>query len=141
MSQVTFPVILLFPFREHERSTALRTRNFKIWHRGFSKRVKKRIHTLFVLRSAGVAFLSTTGCGTKALFSNATPKAWTFRRFNWPECTPAIQCIQIFLIFSWPETVAKPLHQKAFCGCHATADMQKPRIFDGILVARVFWVR
>ena len=96
MSQVTFPVILLFAFREHERGTALGTRYFKVWHRGFSVRVIEDFHSL-ALRSAGGAFLSTTGRGAKALFSsNARRKALASRRFIGPECTPAVECIQIF---------------------------------------------
>jgi hypothetical protein len=76
VSQVTFPVILLFPFRERERSTALRTRDLKVWHTRFlHESAHEDIHSL-ALRSAGGAFLSTTECGAKALFfTNARRKA------------------------------------------------------------------
>jgi hypothetical protein len=81
MSQVTFTVIVLFAFREHERGAALGTRYLKVWHRGFSTRVIEDHHSL-ALRSAGGAFLSTTGRGAKALFSsNARRKALASRRF------------------------------------------------------------
>ena len=74
--KVTFPVIFLLAFRKHERSAALRTRDLKVWHRGFSTRVIEELHSL-ALRSAGVAFLSATGRGAKALFSlKRTPKSW-----------------------------------------------------------------
>ena len=76
MSQVTFTVVILFAFRKHERSAALRTIDFKVWHRGFSTRVIEDTHSL-ALRSAGVAFLSTTDRGTKALFSQThAEKLW-----------------------------------------------------------------
>ena len=60
VSQVTFPIILLFQFRKHERSAALRTCNLKVWHRGFSTNVKTEDIHFLALRIAGVAFLSTT---------------------------------------------------------------------------------
>ena len=76
VSQITFPVILLFTFRKHERSAALRTCDIKVWHRGFSTRVVFE-DPLSALRSAGVAFLSTTSLWDEsAVFSNATPKSW-----------------------------------------------------------------
>ena len=75
MSQVTFPVILLFAFRKNERGAAFGTRYFKVWHRGFSTRVIEDLHSL-AIRSAGVAFLSTTGRGAKALFFKRTPKSF-----------------------------------------------------------------
>jgi hypothetical protein len=107
VSQVTFPVIILFAFREHERGAALGTRYFKVWHRGFSTRVIEDHHSL-ALRSAGVAFLSTTGRGAKALlFQNARRKALASRRLIGPEFTPAIRCIQIF----YAKTVAEDLHK------------------------------
>ena len=53
------------------------------------------VHSL-ALRSAGVAFLSTTSRGAKALFfTNARRKAGV-PTVSWPECTPAIQSIQFF---------------------------------------------
>jgi hypothetical protein len=77
VSQVTFPVILLFPFRKHERSAALRTRNFKVWHRGFSTKVKTEDLHFLALRIAGVAFLSTTWlwCESADFFYKRTPKS------------------------------------------------------------------
>jgi hypothetical protein len=77
VSQVTFPVILLFPFREHERSAALRTHYFKVWHTRFLHESENEVSTSLALRSAGVAFLSTTDRGTKALFSQThAEKLW-----------------------------------------------------------------
>ena len=101
----------------------------------FSKKVKIEDFQLSALRSAGVAFLSTTDCGAKALFSNATPKSLASRRFNWAECTPAMQSIQIFIATFLAKTVAKALHESSFCGTCATANSVKLRIFNGILVA------
>jgi|SRR5688500_7465949 len=60
MSKITFLVILLFAFSKCEWSAALRTRDFEVWHRGFSMKAESRNSTLFALRSAGVAFLSST---------------------------------------------------------------------------------
>ena len=109
VSQVTFPVILLFPFREHERSTALRTRDFKVWHRGFSTRVKTRTFNSLALRSAGGAFLSTTGCGAKALILQTHAEKLASRRLCCLECTPAIQSIQFFCANFLPKSVADDL--------------------------------
>jgi hypothetical protein len=54
-----------------------------------------------------VAFLSTTGRGTKALyFSNTTPKSWRPDWFSWSECTPENAGIQIFVANSWVKSVA-----------------------------------
>ena len=99
MSQITFPVILLFAFRKCERSAALRTRDFEVWHRGFSTRGESRSSTLFALRSAGVAFLSTHEVMVrKRCFSNTTPKSYASRRLSCRECTPANECIQTFCV-------------------------------------------
>jgi hypothetical protein len=79
----------------------------------------KRIEgSLSALRSAGVAFLSTTDRGSKAaLFSNARQKALASRRVNWGECTPEVRSIQFFyrcergkvwrMIFNDPLIVAR----------------------------------
>jgi len=40
MSQVTFPIVFLFTFRKGKRGIAFRTRDFKVWHRGFSTRLE-----------------------------------------------------------------------------------------------------
>ena len=59
-------------------------------------RVIEDPHSL-ALRSAGVAFLSTTGRGAKALFFfKRTPKSPGVPTVIGPECTPAVRCIQIF---------------------------------------------
>ena len=96
MSQITFPVILLFPFRKHERSAALRTCNFKVWHRGFSTRGAED-HPSLALRSAGVAFLSTTGLWCESAFSQTLRRKTGSRRLPGPECTPANHSIQTFI--------------------------------------------
>src|SRR5256885_14035023 len=75
MCKVTLSVILLFALRKHEGSAALRTRDFKVWHRGFSTRVIEELHSL-ALRSAGVAFLSATVVARKRCFLKRTPKSW-----------------------------------------------------------------
>lgn len=41
MSQITFPVILLFSFRELKGRIAFGTRDFQVWHDGFSNRVSE----------------------------------------------------------------------------------------------------
>src|SRR5215510_5299693 len=69
------------------------------------REVKRGFHSL-ALRSAGVAFLSTTNVwGESAVFSNARRKAGV-PTVNWPECTPAMHSIQIFCV----KSVAGDLH-------------------------------
>lgn len=117
MSQVSFPVVLLLAFRKRERSAALRTRDFKVWHRGFSMRAESRTPTLFALRSAGVAFLSTTGCGAKALFLKHY--AESLRRPDRLVGLSLLQRMGVFKSFMetvWVgsrqnQTVAKSLHE------------------------------
>ena len=119
VSQITFPVILLFPFREHERSTTLRTRYFKVWHTRFLHESEMRF-PLSALRSAGVAFLSTTVVGRKRCFLKRYAEKLASRRVYWPECTPAIR---IFLRISteiYVESVAEQLQHAAGCGVLAT---------------------
>lgn len=41
MSQITFPVVLLFSFRELKGRVAFGTRDFQVWHDGFSNRVSE----------------------------------------------------------------------------------------------------
>ena len=99
MSQITFPVILLFAFRKCERSVALRTRYLEVWHRGFSMRVKSRNSTLVALRSAGVAFLSSTKLWcespvSQTLRRKASRPDWLIAR----ECTPAYSRIQLLYV-------------------------------------------
>ena len=89
VSQITFLVILLFPFREHERSTALRTHYFKVWHTRFLHESEMRF-PLSALRSAGVAFLSTTVVGRKRCFLKRYAEKLASRRFVGLKCTPAI---------------------------------------------------
>lgn len=90
VSQITFPIILLFPFRKHERSAALRTRYFKVWHTRFLHESEMRF-SLSALRSAGVAFLSTTVVGRKRCFLKRYAVNPASPTVYWPECTPAIQ--------------------------------------------------
>jgi len=67
MSKVSFPVVLLFAFGKSERSVALRTRDFKVWHRGFSTRGDPRTVTLSCcFGGLALVLLSATGCGAKA---------------------------------------------------------------------------
>jgi hypothetical protein len=67
------------------------------------REVKKRTSTPLALRSAGVAFLSTTNVGRKRCFLKRTPKSWRPDGFVGPECTPAIHSIQIFCEKVWRE--------------------------------------
>jgi hypothetical protein len=90
VSQITFPIILLFPFRKHERSAALRTHYFKVWHTRFLHESEMRF-SLSALRSAGVAFLSTTVVGRKRCFSQTLRRKPGVPTVCWAECTPAIQ--------------------------------------------------
>jgi hypothetical protein len=104
VSQVTFPIILLFPFRKHERSAALRTCNLKVWHRGFSTKVKTEDLHFLALRIAGVTFLSTTWlwCESADFFYKRNAEKPASRRLIAPECTPAMQAIQFFYEnFDW----------------------------------------
>jgi hypothetical protein len=97
VSQVTFLVVLLFTFRKHERSAALRTHDFKVWHRGFSRRVKIEESLSMLFGALALRFFQPQSCGTKALFSQTLRrKALASRRLVGAECTPAVQSIQIF---------------------------------------------
>ena len=99
MSQITFPVILLFSFRKCERSVALRTRYLEVWHRGFSMSAESRHSTLFALRSAGVAFLSSTKLWSESAVSQTLRrKATRPDGFTCRECTPANRCIQLLCV-------------------------------------------
>jgi hypothetical protein len=99
MSQITFPVILLFAFSKCEGSVALRTRDFEVWHRGFSTRVDSRLTTLFCSseRWRRVSFIHEVMV-RKRCFSNTTPKSYASRRVNCRECTPAINSIQLLYV-------------------------------------------
>lgn len=55
--QVSFSIVLLFSFRELKGRVAFCTSDLQVWHGGFSKRAARG--PLSLLRSAGVAFLST----------------------------------------------------------------------------------
>lgn len=99
MSQITFPVILLLAFSKCEGSVALRTRDFEVWHRGFSTRVDSRLSTLFCSseRWRRVSFIHEVMV-RKRCFSNTTPKSYASRRVNCRECTPAINSIQLLYV-------------------------------------------
>jgi hypothetical protein len=66
MSQITFPVILLFSFRELKRRVAFCTRDIQVWHGGFSKRVREARSTLFTFGAPASLFF-TTVCVPSAL--------------------------------------------------------------------------
>ena len=108
VSQVAFAVILLFPFREHERSTALRTRDFKVWHRGFSTRMKSRTFILLLFGALALRFFQPLNVERKRCFYKRTPKSWRPDGYVACECTPAMRSIQLFLT----ETVADDLHAR-----------------------------
>ena len=114
MSQITFPVILLFAFSKCERSVALRTRYLEVWHRGFSMKVESRHSTLVALRSAGVAFLSSTKLWCES------PVSQTLRRkASRPDgylLASVLQRIAVFNYFMLQDLVRKFL----MCGAHAT---------------------
>ena len=115
MSQITFLVILLFAFRKCERSVALRTRDFEVWHRGFSMTVKSRNSTLFAHRSVGVAFLSSTKLWSESTVSQTLrPKA---TRPDGLIAASVLQRIVVFNYFMWRKLVREFL----MCGANATA--------------------
>lgn len=78
------------------------------------REVKKRTSTPLALRSAGVAFLSTTTCGAKALFFlKRTPKSWR------PDGLLALSVLQQFTLFKFflkfrRQDVAEDLHHPDF---------------------------
>lgn len=115
MSQITFPVILLFAFSKCERRVALRTRYLEVWHRGFSMSAESRHSTLFALRSAGVAFLSST-----KLWSESAVSQTLRRKATRPDgliVASVLQRISAFNNFVWRDLVRKfPM-----CGAGATA--------------------
>ena len=99
MSQITFPVILLFAFSKCERRIALRTRYLEVWHRGFSMRVDSRNSTLVCSseRWRRVSFIHEVMV-RKRCFSNTTPKSFASRRLIARECTPANSRIQLLYV-------------------------------------------
>ena len=115
MSQITFPVILLFAFSKSEGSVALRTRDFEVWHRGFSTRVDSRLSTLFfALRSAGVAFLSST-----KLWSESAVSQTLRRKATRPDgliAASVLQRLTLFNYFVWRNLFREFL----MCGASAT---------------------
>ena len=114
MSQITFPVILLFAFSKCEGSAALRTRDFEVWHRGFSTRAESRNPTLFALRSAGVAFLSST-----KLWSESAGSQTLRRKASRPDgliAASVLQQMTVFKHFVWRNLVRNFL----MCGVRAT---------------------
>lgn len=98
MSQITFPVILLFAFCKRERRVALRTRYLEVWHRGFSVRAESRNPTPFcsLERWRHASFIHEVMV-RKHCFSNTTPKSYASRRLSCRECTPANSRIQFIL--------------------------------------------
>jgi hypothetical protein len=99
MGQVSFSIILLFAFCKFKRCVAFRTRDFKVWHRGFSKRAESRFHTLCSSeRWRRVSF--NHRLWAKALFvfkHNAIKPIASRYGLVGPECTPAKGCIQTFI--------------------------------------------
>lgn len=98
MSQITFLVVLLFPFRKCEGSVALRTRYFEVWHRGFSKRGNRGGSTLCSSERWRRVSFNHEVMVRKRCFSNTTPKSYASRRVSWRECTPANRSIQTICV-------------------------------------------
>jgi hypothetical protein len=114
MSEITFPVILLFAFRKCERSVALRTRYFEVWHRGFSTRAESRNSALFCSseRWRRVSFIHEVMV-RKRCFSNTTPKSYASRRLI---AASVLQQMSVFNCFVWRNRVRNFL----MCGANAT---------------------
>jgi hypothetical protein len=67
----------LFAFRKHERRTAFRTSDFKVWHRGFSTESELEDFTLLLFGALALRFFQPQGRGAKALFSQThAEKPW-----------------------------------------------------------------
>lgn len=115
MSEITFPVILLFAFRKCERRVALRTRYFEVWHRGFSTRAERGNPLSFALRSAGVAFLSSTKLWCESAVSQTLRRKAT--RPDWLIAASVLQRMSVFNCFMWRNLVRNFL----MCGANATA--------------------
>jgi hypothetical protein len=98
MSQITFPVILLFAFSKRERRVALRTRYLEVWHRSFSTRMEARTPTL-------ICSLERWRCASfihevmvrKPYFKHNAEKL-RVPTVNCRECTPANSRIQFFCV-------------------------------------------
>ena len=137
VSQVTFPVILLFPFREHERSTTLRTRDFKVWHRGFSTRVKTRTFTLLLFGALALRFFQPQDVARKRCFINA-------RRKPVPTVTLLVSVLQQFSLFNFfvktfCRKVLRKISTPAFSVAHAQHVPTPNRGFSlGIRIAHRF---
>ena len=95
MSQITFPVILLFSFRELKGRVAFCTRDFQVWHGGFSNRVSE----------AGPPFLPserwrplffTTVCVQALCFSNTTPQLTRSDTFLGPSLLQRVRVYKLF---------------------------------------------
>jgi hypothetical protein len=135
VSQITFSVILLFPFREHERSTTLRTRYFKVWHTRFLHESEMRF-PLSALRSAGVAFLSTTVVGRKRCFLKRYAEKLASRRLIGLSVLQQYKFFYVILRRSTRKSVAEHLQPLPRCGRCATLTLQYPAISSGTSVAQ-----
>src|SRR5262249_51218088 len=74
---------------------------FKIWHRGFSTRVKARTFTLLLFGALALRFFQPQDVVRKRCFYKRTPKSWRPDGFLDPQCTPAIRRIQFFCAKVW----------------------------------------
>src|SRR5688572_6533239 len=98
MRQITFPVILLFAFRKCERSVALRTRDFEVFHRGFSTRGNRGRSPSLLFGALASRFFHPRSYGAKALFLKHYAEKLRVPTVNWRECTPANHSIQTICV-------------------------------------------
>ena len=134
MSQITFPVILLFSFRKCERSVALRTRDFEVWHRGFSTRGNRGRSPSLLFGALASRFFQPRSYGAKALFLKHY--AEKLRVPTGLLAASVLQRIGVFNYFVWRDLVRKfPM-----CGTGATPRsglLGYTRFPTGTLVAQV----
>ena len=136
VSQITFPVILLFPFREHERSAALRTRYFKVWHTRFLHESENEVSTLLLFGALASRFFPPQLWDESAVFSNATPKSWRPDGFIGLSVLQQYKFFYVILRRPTEKSVAEHLQKHLRCGVVATPELKYPAISPGTLVAR-----
>ena len=136
VSQITFPVILLFPFREHERSAALRTCNFKVWHTRFLHESEMRFSTLLLFGALASRFFPPQLWDESAVFLKRYAENPASRRFVGLSVLQQYKFFYVILRRSTRKSVAEHLQPLPRCGRCATLTLQYPAISSGTSVAQ-----
>ena len=131
VSQVPFPVILLFPFGKHERSTALRTHDFKVWHRGFSTRMKRGLSLSCSSERWRRVSFNHILVDRKRCFLKRYAEKLASRRFVGLSVLQQCTLFKFFVDVVW----RKIFTNRRCCGMSATPTRRKSRVLPGTLVA------